>query len=316
MITVIMEKPTVNAPHMLQSAALLAGGAVLCWVSAVHPAFQPVWMPWDFSWGEYLATAFATLWFFRGLAAAAPQERLPRWRVISFLLGLALIYIVLQTHFDFMAQHMFFLDRIQHVIMHHEGPFLIALSGAGETLRRGMPRWVRRIADHRFSAAAVRLLQQPVLAAFLFSGLFYFWLIPAVNFRAMTDPLLYFLMNASMTIDGLLFWTLVLDRRPSPPARVSFAVRAVLSIVVMFPQIILGALMAFSDRDIYPYYNLCGRLYPAISAVTDQHIGGIISWDPPSMMSIIGFITVLNFYRLSEEKKENKTAPTSSPQVA
>ncbi len=316
MIPPMTEETTLNKAHILQSTALLAGGAGLCWVSTAHPAFQPLWMPWDFSWCEYLAPAFAALWFFRGLAAAAPQERLPWWRTLSFLLGLALIYAVLQTHFDFMAQHMFFLDRIQHVVMHHEGPFLIALSGAGETLRRGMPHWARRIADHRFSTAAVRTLQQPVLAVFLFSGLFYFWLIPAVNFRAMTDPQLYFLMNASMTLDGLLFWTLVLDRRPSPPARISFAARAVLSIAVMFPQIILGAFIAFSDHDIYPYYNLCGRIYPSISAVTDQHIGGIVSWDPPSMMSIIGFITVLNFYRLSEDRKEKKAISTSSPQAA
>ncbi len=306
----------VNHAHLLQSAAILAGGAVLCWISTVHPAFQPFWMPWDFSWCEYLAPAFAALWFFRGQAAASPQELLPWWRVLFFLLGLALIYAVLQTHFDYMAQHMFFLDRIQHVIMHHDGPFLIALSGAGETLRRGMPRWARRITDHRFSSAVVRALQQPVLAVFLFSGLFYFWLIPDVNFRAMTDPRLYFLMNASMTIDGLLFWTLVLDRRPKPPARLSFVARGVLSIAVMFPQIILGAFIVFSNRDIYPYYNLCGRLYPSISAITDQHIGGIVSWDPPSMMSVIGLLVVLNFYRLSEEKKEKKTIPVSSPQAA
>lgn len=200
---------------------------------------------------------------------------------------------------------MFFLNIIQHVIMHHEGPFLIALSGGGETLWRGMPPWARKIVGHRISAAVVRFFQQPVLAVFLFSGLFYFWLIPAVNFRAMTDPQLYFLMNASMALDGILFWTLVLDRRPSPPARVSFAGRAALSIIVMFPQIIIGAFIALSDRDIYSYYNLCGRIYPAISPLTDQHIGGIISWDPPSMMSIIGFIAVLNFYRLSEENKNH-----------
>ncbi len=302
MISVMSQETSANKAHTLQTSAVLAGGGALCWISSAHPAFQPFWMPWDFSWTEYLAPAFAALWLLRGQAATPKGARLPWWRVFSFLFGVALIYIVLQTHFDFMAQHMFFLNRIQHVVMHHIGPFLIALGGAGETLRRGMPPWARKIAGHPFSVALARFFQQPVLAVFLFSGLFYFWLIPAVHFRAMTDPALYFTMNASMTLDGILFWTLVLDRRPSPPARISFGVRAFSSIIVMFPQIVLGAMLVFTSRDVYPYYNLCGRLYPSISAIDDQHIGGIVSWIPPSMMSIIGLLAVMTFYRLAEEK--------------
>ena len=52
----------------------------------------------------------------------------------------------------------------------------------------------------------------------------------------MIDPRLYLLMNASMFLDGLLFWSLVLDPRPQPPARVSFATRFVMAVVVMFPR--------------------------------------------------------------------------------
>jgi putative membrane protein len=217
------------------------------------------------------------------------------------VIGVVAIYAVLQTRYDYWAQHMFFLHRIQHVVMHHVGPFLLALGGAGAMIRRGMPRWAQRAIDSPAVAGAMRVLQQPLVAALLFVGLIYFWLIPPVHFRAMLDGRLYAVMNWSMVLDGLLFWCLVLDPRPKPPARISWGARAALAVGVMFPQIALGAFITMSQSDLYPYYELCGRLFPAISAIEDQHIGGIVIWIPPAMMSVIGLLLVINAFRLHEE---------------
>ena len=283
--------------------AIATLGALLFWLSGEYPSRMPVWAPWDFSPTVYIATALALLWFWRGLGLCAAEDRSPVWRRVAFVCGIVLTYAVLQTRFEYWSQHMFFLNRAQHVVMHHIGPFLIALGGAGPAIRRGMPERLRRTIDNRFVVVAVRIIQQPFLAAFLFVGLFYFWLIPAVHFRAMIDPRLYSVMNWSMVIDGILFWCLVLDPRPKPPARVSYGMRAALSFGVMFPQILLGAIITFAARDLYPYYDLCGRLFPSIDAVADQHIGGIVMWIPPSMMSVIGVILVLNALRIHEEAK-------------
>ena len=118
--------------HCAAYGAVFAVGALLFWLSESRPSLLPAWAPWDFSWPEYLAITLALLWFFRGLSLAPCEARLPVWRRVAFVLGLALIYAVLQTHFDYMAQHMFFLNRAQHVVIHHLGPMLIALGGAGE----------------------------------------------------------------------------------------------------------------------------------------------------------------------------------------
>jgi putative membrane protein len=282
-------------------AAVAALGGLIWWLSASHPALMPFWMPWDFSAPEYLATALVLVWFGRGLASAPAGERPAVWRRVVFVVGVAAIYAVLQTRYDYWAQHMFFLHRIQHVVMHHLGPFLIALGGAGATIRRGMPRPLRRAIESPAVTGIVRVLQQPLLAAFLFVGLIYFWLIPPVHFRAMIDWRLYAVMNWSMVLDGLLFWCLVLDPRPKPPARISYGARAALALGVMFPQIVLGAAITMSRSDLYPYYDLCGRLFPAISALNDQHIGGIVIWIPPAMMSVVALLLVINALRLHEE---------------
>lgn len=264
---------------------ILGLGTLVSWLCRVHPAALPFWMPWDFSWPEFLSTTLALWWFGRGRARMAAAERPAGWRQAAFLTGVALIYAVLQTRFAYMALHMFFLNRVQHVVMHHVGPFLVGLGAAGPVLRRGMPPAVRRIIASRPVAAVTGVVQQPVVAVLLFVGLFYVWLIPPVHFRAMLDARLYAVMNWSMVVDGLLFWSVVLDARPKPPARLSFGTRAAMVYATTFPEIALGyALTAIGGRDLYPFYALCGRLYPAMSAITDQQIGGLIIWVPPAMM--------------------------------
>jgi putative membrane protein len=286
-------------------AVILVIGTLFWWLTQAHASVLPFWTPWEFSWIEFLSAWLAVWWYARGLGLTAPAEQPSRLRSIGFFAGVLLTYAVLETRFEYLAEHQFFFNRIQHVVMHHAGPFLIALSWPGATLLRGMPAWARRIVLHPALTGIVHVLQQPVLAAVLFSGSFFFWLIPSIHFRAMIDPDLFALMNWTMVGDGILFWCLVLDPRPSPPARASFAARAALSVLVMFPQIILGAMVTFSPHDLYPYYDLCGRIYPALGAHYDQTVGGLIIWIPPAMMSVLALLLVLNALRRSEEGNLN-----------
>lgn len=285
-------------------AGVLAACAALAWASRVHPAEMPAWAPWDFSPVAFVAVALAVLWYGRGIARAPRAVRPPVWRIVCLALGLLTIWAVLQTRFEYWSQHMFFINRIQHVAMHHLGPMLIALAAPGAVIRRGMPRIAARLAGARPVTATLSVVQHPVLAPVLFVGLFWFWLIPGVHFRAMIDPELYAVMNWSMIVDGLLFWSLVLDPRPAPPARVSYLVRAALAIGVMFPQIVFGALITFSPYDLYPYYSYCGRLLASMSAIEDQQIGGIVIWIPPGMMSVAALVLVVNSLRLHDAGKE------------
>lgn len=295
--------------ELLAWATTLGVGLALWWASATYPATLPAWAPWDFSWKEFIATTAALWWFERGVARATPRERPATWRQICFLTGLVVLYVVLQTRFLYLSQHMFFLNRLQHLAMHHLGPFLIALGWPGATIRRGMPAPMRYLIDHRAVRLVLRVVQQPIIAAALFVGLIGLWLIPSVHFAAMIDPRLYAVMNWSMVVDGLLFWSLVLDPRPRPPARLGFGVRAVMVIGVMFPQILMGSAITFSGRVLYPYYDLCGRVYPTINAMLDQHLGGVVVWIPAAMMSVIGFFVVLNNFRLNEEAEARRAGP-------
>lgn len=272
-------------------------GAALWLITTFRPASVPAWAPYEFSWPIYLAVTLSGFWFGRGLGNLPRTERPGRFRQAAFWAGLGLLWIVTQTGFEYLAQRMFFTNRIQHVAMHHIGPVLLALSAGGPVLLAGAPDWLRAVCEHRAVRRLYNAVQQPVVAVVLFVGLFWFWLIPPVHFVAMLDPVLYQVMNWSMVVDGILFWALVLDTRPAPPARVRFGFRAALAVGVMFPQIVLGALITFSTVDLFPYYAFCGRYFPSISAVTDQQIGGIVIWIPPAMMSVIALLVVIGNMR-------------------
>lgn len=298
----------------LFACSLISATAFLFWwLCTARAAAMPFWAPWDFSLTEFMTTWLAIWWFVRGLARTAASHRPSLAKQIGFLLGTLAIYSVLETHFEYAAQHLFVLNRIQHVVMHHLGPLLIALSWPGKTIARGMPRALHALVQHHLVLRGVNLMQQPILAASLFVGIIFFWLIPAVHFRAMLDSRLYAIMNWSMVVDGILFWCLVLDPRPSPPARSSFAVRVALSIGVMFPQILGGALIAFSRHDLYPTYDLCGRLFPGIGATADQTLGGLVIWIPPGMMSVLAVLLILNAVRRCSDTRKEGCADGQSP---
>jgi putative membrane protein len=152
------------------------------------------------------------------------------------------------------------------------------------------------------------VLFHPVVAVTLFVGLIYFWLLSPIHFKAMLDWRLYRVMNWSMVLDGLLFWWLVLDPRPAPPARLAPGRRILLVIAAIPPQILLGAYIFFTPHELYPIYSICGRAFTWISPMRDQQVGGLLLWIPGSMMSVIGALIALRHWlRLSARSRLRET---------
>jgi putative membrane protein len=287
--------------------ALLALGALLYLLCRLFPADLPVWLPWEFSWPEYLATGLALGWFVRGLTVLPKAEHPPLWRGLCFVIGVASFWIVLQTRIDYYAQHMFFVHRAAHFVLHHLGAFLIALGMSGPVLLAGMPDFLKPVVMARPVQATLAFLQHPVMAPFLFVGLLYFWLIPQIHTRVMLDANLYELMNWTMAVNGVMFWSLILDSRPKPPARLSHLMRAALILVIELPQMVLGSILSLTEHDIYPVYTICGRVLD-MTALNDQHYGGLIIWLPGTLTSFAAMIVVLVTMRLNEERAERESA--------
>ncbi|HVV94222.1 MAG TPA: cytochrome c oxidase assembly protein [Hyphomicrobiales bacterium] len=291
-------------------AAVLLAGAVLSWASARYPAQLPGWAPWDFSWVEYLGCLLPVVWYARGVLRLAPDQRPPLWRQLSFWLGMAGIYAVVQTRFSYIALHLFAATQTQQFMLHDIGPFLVALAWPGEALAAGMPAVLLGLLKTRPVQAVLDVVQQPLIAGGLFILLLVLQVVPPVVFWVMIDWRFYDAMNVVMAVDGILFWSLVLDPRPRPPARISFFGRMALAFFAMLPVMPLGAFIAFTHLDLYSYYEFCGRISSAITALQDQQYGGLILWIPGGFMGLAAVMVALNYMRLADESAERSASRT------
>lgn len=249
--------------------------------------------PWEFSPVLILAFLASAILFVRGTRV----HRVSAARQLMFWIGLVLLYASLHTRVDYYAERLFFAHRLQHLVLHHLGPLLIMGAYTGQVLRAGLPMparlWLR---DFRLTGVG-RLLEAVLTNKFLVPFLFVFlvvvWLIPSVQFYSMLDWRLYRLMNWSVVVSGFMYWNLILDRRPSPPAVMSPGGRILSPVITMVPQMVVGAVITFTEYDLYPIFDLCGRAIPGMSAVTDQAIGGLTMWVLAGFIEVFGLLFAL-----------------------
>jgi len=263
-------------------------------------------LPWEFSPPALVLCALAIGLYARGLVRLPARERPGIARRIAYFVGWALIYFVMQTHWDYLSQHMFFIHRIQHLVLHHLGPFLVVLAQPLAVLARGLPegaadRVFRPFWRSSATRFAYRLLQNALVAPVLFVGLIYFWLTPSIHFDAMLSLPLYLAMNWSMLLDGLLFWALMLDPRTRREgALIGYGPRVFLLLACIPPQIYLGAHIGLADHELYDVYTVCGRAW-LMSPLTDQSLGGLITWIPAAMMHVVGVLVLLGRWMRSDQ---------------
>jgi putative membrane protein len=260
--------------------------------------------PWEFSPTLLLMFLVGGVLFIRG--SRVHRVTLPRQ--FFFWLGFAILYLSLHTRIDYYAERMFFIHRLQHLVLHHLGPLLVMGAYPGQVLRAGLPMsWRVRLRDFRQTAAGKlveAVLTNKILVPLLFVVLVIGWLIPTVQFYSMLDWRLYRLMNWSVVISGFLYWNLILDRRPHPPAALSPGARILSPVITMVPQMVVGAVITFTEHDLYPIFDLCGRAIPGMTAITDQTIGGLTMWVLAGFIEVFGLLFALaTMLRLSGKNR-------------
>jgi len=274
--------------------------------------------PWEFSPTLLLLFLAAGWVFLRGVRV----HRVGVVRQLFFWSGFVILYLSLHTHLDYYAERMFFIHRVQHLVLHHLGPLLIMGAYPGQVLRAGLPMsWRLKLRDFRRTRtgrAVEAVLTNKYLVPLLFVVLVLGFLVPTVQFYSMLDWRLYRFMNWSVVISGFMYWNLILDRRPSPPAALSPGGRVISPIITMVPQMVVGAIITFTEHDLYPIFDLCGRALPGMTALTDQAIGGLTMWVLAGFVEVFGLLFALaTLMRLSGKNRlpdrRRGPAPTVAP---
>lgn len=289
-------------PLLVPALALAHGG--------VEASGDELWTTWEFTPDIVIGTLIAAWLYLAGMWRLRHRaDWMRRLRHLSYLGGVATVFLALQSPVDTLGDHNFLDHEIQHFLLRMLAPMLVMLSAPQAVLVAGTPELVTRalvapVVGSGFVRGLFGALAHPAVVTGLFIGTLYVWQVPSLHSAALLDDGVHYLMHATMLASGLLFFWRIFDSRPAPKG-LRFGVRMLMIVLVIPTQIVLGAYLTLKQTVVYPTYDLLGRV-GAENAVFDETLGGLVVWIPSSMMMVVAIIVIVRSWGRSEALGEQR----------
>jgi signal transduction histidine kinase len=179
---------------------------------------------------------------------------------------------------------------VQHILLLTLAPALLLVGDPLLPLLRGLPDSLRRslvapLLRGPQLRRAVHALVHPLVGLLFSSVILWSWHVPALYQLALRVPAVHLIEHASFFAGGLLFWFPVVQPWPSRPRWPTGAMIPYL-LAADVQNTVLAALLTFSDRVLYPFYEFHSRA-TAAAALDDQVLAGVIMWVPMSLAYLI-----------------------------
>ncbi|MBV8218548.1 MAG: cytochrome c oxidase assembly protein [Solirubrobacterales bacterium] len=226
---------------------------------------------WTLSASVVAPAAGATLLY--GLAARG--RHWPALRTASFLAGIGVVLVALQSGIDTYDAQLLSDHMVQHLLLLVVAPPLL-LGGRPVILAlRALPPVPRR----RFAKALDlgRRFTGPIASLALFTAVILLTHLPSFYDATLRHPALHDLEHALYIVAGVLMWSPLLDGDPVPRHRLGGIGKLVYLIVAMMPMALIGAYLNRHATLVYPPYGPPARTF-GISALYDQAQAGAIMW--------------------------------------
>jgi cytochrome c oxidase assembly factor CtaG len=211
-----------------------------------------------------------------------------------FGVGLAVIFIALLSPIDVMADMLFTMHMIQHMLLMMVAAPLILLG-----LPAPMARWL--ILETRLKGL-LSALTFPLVVYTLLNLNFLMWHIPAFYNAALSNRLIHDLQHALFFYTALLSWWSILD-----PTRGWFPMwhwqpaRWLYLLINAPPSYVLGSILWASSTVWYTYYLQAPRLW-GLTALQDQRYGGMLMWTQGWMYLMASMAIFFIWYNPEQEQ--------------
>jgi putative membrane protein len=228
---------------------------------------------WQPAWSLDLSAALCAAIY---VAATRRLRRgWPRHRALSFLAGVAVILLALQSGIGSFDDRMLSVHMVQHMLLLLVAPLLLlagrpAILAMSAVPRRHRPALARTLARARRFTGPLQCLSvfyAVVLLTHL--GSFYD--------ATLTRPALHDGEHVLYLIAGLMLWWPILDGDPAPGRRLGGLGRLVYVIAAMLPMAIAGAYLNRDPTLAYPAYGSPAHAL-GLSPLDDQQQAGAIMW--------------------------------------
>ena len=247
--------------------------------------------PYRWSWD---ADALVVL---PGLAAAyliaTTRFPVPRWRIICFLAGCALMLATQIGPLDTLALHyLLTMHLLQNVALAEWGPLLVVL---GLTPR--MAAELERI-------PGVRTLTHPLVALPIWLVTYFAWHLPWAYDAALRHQLtILHAEHASYFAAGVLVWWPVIHGRLSSGTKALYLFG---TFVLASP---LGLLLALLPSPVYDFYEHVPRLW-GLSPLADQQLAGVTMASEQAIVFFAAFTVYARRFLQEESRADTFRAPT------
>ncbi len=198
----------------------------------------------------------------------------PAAQIQIFLLGSLTMFAALVSPLDTLAGYLFSAHMVQHLLLALVAPPL---------LLAGTPRWLfRPLLQLPFALPIGRFLTNPLVTLLVFNIVFIGWHVPAFYDLALRSQPVHIAEHLSIFATATLTWWPIFSPMDELP-RAHPLLQTAYLFFQSLPSTILGALIAFADHPLYPYYTGVPRIW-GVSLLDDQQIAGLIMWIPGSMV--------------------------------
>jgi putative membrane protein len=286
---------------LLFLASVLAPQAAIAHGDEIR-AGQSIMAMWQFEPELVLGLVTASGLYLAGVRRGAAARW---WRHVLFFGGLLALALALLSPIEPLADHVFAIHQVEHMLLRSIAPMLILLSQPQAALMRGMPEWLRHGAVGPVIASSIvrrtfGFFSQPLIATVLFVGISWFWMVPRWHDVAILDEPIHYTWHVTLLVTGLFFFSTIFDPRPAPNGA-KLGTRLVMFWCAAMGNIILGAFLTFKTAPLYHAYDVLGRMF-GLDPVTDEQVGGLTMWIPGCMMFATSAILILHRWGLDEER--------------
>ena len=236
------------------------------------------------------------------------------WRAISFLLGLALLWIALASPLAHLDVQLLTIHMVKHLLTMTVAPALLLLGEPLQVLLAAFPHSTQTnivaLARLPMVRGIARFLTRPVFCWLIAAAAIVVWHIPVVLAFTLNSEPLHIVASATFFLAGTLFWWPVI--RPWPSQRLTAEWSLLIYLfAATIPCDILSAFLVFSERVVYPVYFGVPRTV-SLSVQEDQICAGALMWTTITILYLVpAAILTMRFLSGRASHTRSRLAPSS-----
>jgi putative membrane protein len=209
------------------------------------------------------------------------------WQAAAFFGGWASIVVALVSPVDKLSEILFSAHMTQHTLLMIVAAPLLVIGRPLIPMIRALPeRWRIPVANAVQSgsiAAVWRVLTGALIATVVHAVALWIWHVPALYEAALRNDFIHGVQHFFFFVTAALFWWALIHGRYGRPG---YGIAVLYVFFTTLHSGILGALLTFSSRVWYPYYQRAGLQW-GIDTIEDQQLAGLIMWVPAGIVLVV-----------------------------